>query len=208
MQLRVRSLVKGFTTYVPILRRLACRSSGGTVSARYCYSVWLRHLVKVHEIGLGNGINRVAELGPGDSFGIGLAAMLSGANEYYAFDAKKHAQPALSLKVFEELVELFTRREPIPDEAEFPEVAPRIAQYDFPAAILTNELLDRSLRPARLDAIRRALQGLPADSNVRIAYVAPWDESSLLEPGVIDMAFSQAVLEHVDHVAATYCASI
>jgi hypothetical protein len=157
-------------------------------------------------MGLAKGLHRVAELGPGDSFGIGLAAMLSGANEYYAFDAKKHAVPALSLKVFDELVDLFSRREPIPDEVEFPEVAPRIATYKFPASLLSDEVLAVSLKPARLDAIRKSLQGIPTNSGVRIAYVAPWDESSLLEPGVIDMAFSQAVLEHVNHVAATYCA--
>jgi hypothetical protein len=40
-------LMKGIATFVPGVRRLANRRAGGPASARYCYSVWLRHLVVV-----------------------------------------------------------------------------------------------------------------------------------------------------------------
>src|SRR5687767_9884078 len=101
-QLRIRALLKGAATYLPIVRQYACRGSGGTTSARYCYSVWLRHLVKAHESGLNSNPGNVAELGPGDSLGVGIAALLSGADHYYALDAKAHAIPAVTLGVMEE----------------------------------------------------------------------------------------------------------
>src|SRR2546426_11217743 len=88
MQLSVIALLKGAATFLPGVNRMACRGSGGTVSARYCYSVWLRHLLHAHNSGLWKGVARIAELGPGDSFGIGLAAMLSGVDEYFALDAR------------------------------------------------------------------------------------------------------------------------
>ena len=75
MQLKLRSVVKGLATRVPFLARLANSSTGGSVSARYCYSVWMRHFTTATGV---VGLIRprcVAELGPGDSLGIGLAAL-------------------------------------------------------------------------------------------------------------------------------------
>lgn len=76
LQLKPLALLKRIATFIPGIERLACRYSGGTISARYCYFVWLRHLVKAYENGLKTRFNRVAELGPGDSLGVGLAAMI------------------------------------------------------------------------------------------------------------------------------------
>ena len=80
-----RATLAGLATYVPGYEYL--EPTGGTSSARYCYSVWLRHLVMAYDSGL---LQRppatVAELGPGDSIGIGLAALLSGARKYHALD--------------------------------------------------------------------------------------------------------------------------
>ena len=63
--------------------------------------------------------NSVAELGPGDSLGIGLAALLCGANNYYGLDAVPYCNDERNLKVFEELVGLFTQREHIPISRNF-----------------------------------------------------------------------------------------
>lgn len=202
-RLRLRPLLKGLATFVPGVRGLANRGSGGTISARYCYAVWLRHLVRLAEAGLPTVPQRLAELGPGDSFGIGLAAMLSGADEYYAFDARPHANAARNQRILEELVTLFRAREPIPGELEFPLVQPRLASYAFPSHILSAERLSAALAPDRVAAIAAALGG-GGGPPIRIGYVAPWDSAALLRPGTIDLALSQAVLEHVEDVSATY----
>ena len=78
MSIKVISLVVGMATYIPGLRILTGRRTGGTVSARYCYSVWLRHLSMLYQSALPTTFKTTAELGPGDSLGIGLAALLSG----------------------------------------------------------------------------------------------------------------------------------
>jgi hypothetical protein len=206
-ELRIRALAKGLATRVPGLRAFACRHSGGTESARYCYSVWLRHLVMAGNAGVSTRPHRVAELGPGDSFGIGLAAMLSGADHYLAFDAKPHARVERNLSVFAELVELFTRHVPIPDQTEFPEMFPRLECYDFPRDLLPDTRLAAALQPDRLTAIRRALSGDSASgSPIEITYLAPWDEVATIRPGTVDMVISQAVLEHVEDPNMTYAA--
>jgi len=59
--------------------------------ARYYYSVYLRHLVIAAANGLSPDFRVVAEIGPGESLGVGMAALLSGVRRYCAFDVVKHA---------------------------------------------------------------------------------------------------------------------
>ena len=132
MSIRTRSLIVGMATYIPGLRRMTGRKTGGTISARYCYAVWLRHLSMLHRSALRTTFETVAELGPGDSLGIGLAALLSGAQRYLALDVVRYADSTRNLQIFEELLALFRDHAPIPDEAEFPLVRPLLPSYAFP----------------------------------------------------------------------------
>ncbi len=109
MKLRIKAILAGLATYVPGYDYL--HATGGTDSARYCYSVWLRHLKLLHEAGALRGVpHTVAELGPGDSIGIGLAALLSGAERYYALDVVPYPDLKSNLAIFDELVRLFRER--------------------------------------------------------------------------------------------------
>lgn len=207
MQVKAISLFKGLSSYVPGAKKYFCSSSGGTVSSRYCYSVWLRHLIRAHETGLNTRVNKIAELGPGDSLGIGLCAVLCGIKEYYALDAKPHANLELNKRILQELIVLLKSREAIPDQTEFPFISPSLEDCSFPHHILTDEVLSNSLKTDRLAAIGRALDtGQPHD-NVNIAYVAPWQGIALHGvEGTLDMVFSQAVMEHVEDLNGTYAA--
>jgi hypothetical protein len=165
----------------------------------------MRHLVMAGRAGLDTDPRTVAELGPGDSMGIGLSALISGADHYYALDAKPHVVAALNRSVCEELIGFFERRMPIPDALEFPLTAPRLDSYEFPSDILTEARLARTLAPRRLDLIRRAVAGQSVTNReITIAYMAPWDDDAVIRPGEVDMVLSQAVLEHVEHVPETY----
>ena len=199
------TLIPGVTSLPPVKRFMERRvlGTGGSDSARYCYSVWLRHLVLAADSGMNTHPRTVAELGPGDSLGMGLAALLSGAGRYYAFDVVPHADVLRNLAVFEELVQLFRRREPIPDAAEFPLAAPLLRDYSFPAAILTPERMRLALDPARLDAIRASMRNCASGDSL-IQYRAPWFSDQVIERGSVDMIFSQAVLEHVDQLREVY----
>jgi hypothetical protein len=200
------SLLAGIATYIPGLSKVLSEGTGGTISARYCYSVWLRHLTMAYENGLSTQPNILAELGPGDSLGIGLAALISGANKYYSFDVVGHASNKKNIEIFDELVELFQKREKIPDETEFPYVEPYLKTYEFPTHILTDERLNESLKQDRIESIRNALLNLGREDedNKQISYFFPWNDSKVLQEESVDMAYSQAVLEHVDDLTATY----
>lgn len=43
--MKLKQLIYGVASFVPGVIRLCAKGTGGTDSARYCYSVWLRHLV-------------------------------------------------------------------------------------------------------------------------------------------------------------------
>lgn len=189
---------------LPGIRAFTCRASGGTCSARYCYSVWLRHLIRLHENGCPTAFNSVAELGPGDSIGMGLAALLCGVQRYLALDIKAHADPETNRRVFEELVVLFRSRAPLPHDAEFPMMQPKLARYDFPRVILDERRLTASLAESRLSEIRAAIAGQRGP--IDISYVAPWYDPSIVPEDSVEFLFSQAVLEHVDDLDAAYAA--
>jgi hypothetical protein len=202
-EVRPRAFASGLASFVPGVRRFMVRGTGGTCSARYCYTVWMRHLVKAEAAGMPTQHSCVAELGPGDSLGVGLSALLSGAPRYVALDAKSHANPDQNLTIFEELVSLFCRREPIPDDVEFPLVRPKLQDYSFPSRILSEERLASALSPSRIDEIRAAVLGR-STRGVVLEYRAPWTDPSVVVPGSVDFLFSQAVLEHVDDLERTY----
>jgi hypothetical protein len=110
---------------------------------------------------------RVAEFGPGDSLGIGLCAILAGANEYYALDVVDHANNIRNLKIFDELMALFKAKADIPDNNEFPRIKPLLNDYSFPSYIFNDSFLEENLSEERLNLIRQSLS-YPPDVQVAI----------------------------------------
>jgi SAM-dependent methyltransferase len=198
----VRNIIRA---YLPQFLKSPYRT-GGTDSAGYCYAIWLRHLSMIQRAGLATRLEVVAELGPGDSIGIGLASLLGGAQRYTGLDAARLAATNRNLALFDELVALFRCRAPIPDDQEYPRIRPHLASYEFPASILTETDLESSLAPDRVAALRRELSNLPADHapNRAINYIAPWGRADPIAPGSQDLVFSQAVLQSVTDIAAVY----
>lgn len=105
---KLRAILGGVRSYTPFL----CSFTGTERkhSARYCYSVWLRHLAVVFKNGFTSYPRTIAELGPGSSIGVGLAGLVGGAEQYYSLDVVEHATNERNREVFLELVTLFKNR--------------------------------------------------------------------------------------------------
>lgn len=191
-------LVKGLATYVPgyqrVLDRLGFSCPGGTITAEYCYSVWLRHLDMAHRHGLLTEPAVVAEIGPGNSLGVGLCALLTGSKVYYAFDIATYSNSARNLQIFSDIIWLLKRKSKDP-----------CSDSEFPGHILTEERLARSLEPSRLDRIKQCiLQVNHPVQDMFLGYVAPWDNPATMEENSVDFILSHAVMEHVDDPEAVY----
>lgn len=211
MTMRTTSLIKAVIKSVPGIERvlnLHKTSGGSTLDARYCYSVWLRHLILAYETGWTAIPENIAELGPGDSLGVGISALISGAAQYYAFDAVKYHSPEVNLKVFDDLVVLFRQKTPVPDDTEFPKLKPFLKDYGFPGHILTPAHMDEMLNEQRLLKIRNSIKALgkgPAiEADPMITYMAPWNDASVIKNQSVDMILSQAVLMHIDDLQSAY----
>lgn len=203
--MKLKKLLYGVATFAPGVNRLHPYGTGGTDSARYCYSIWLRHLVMARNHGLSTSPRIVAELGPGDSIGIGLAALICGADKYIAFDVVEHSTIERNLAVFDELVSMFRSQAAIPGDDEWPSVTPKLDDYTFPSDILDRSRLNNALQEARLARIRESIRDFRGAESV-IVYKVPWYKKDVIGENHVDMIFSQAVLEHVDNLTDTYSA--
>jgi SAM-dependent methyltransferase len=197
---KILNIAKGVLTAVPVISRWRARrrATGGTDSPRYCYSVWLRHLLLLDKYGFSIKGAHVGELGPGDSIGIGLAALISGAARYVGLDIVPFSGRADLEGIFEELVQMYSDREPIPDHNEFPFLRPSLDSYKFP-----DHLIDWTNFKDRVEIVRHELiNGVNCGEHVR--YEAPWNTRDEIVFGSLDLVFSQAVLEHVDTLEEVY----
>jgi hypothetical protein len=198
-----RRLISGLLTFLPGGRFLTERSTGGTGSAPYCYWVWLHHLILARRNGLAENLRVVAELGPGDSLGTGLAAVLSGVNRYYAFDVVSYAETEMNLRVFEELAELYARRTPVTHAFR----SPMFELDAFPKDEVPEEVLERTLTAARLEAVRAAVRRPGQEhAGVIVSYQPNWLGTREAPDEQAQFLFSQAVLEHVDDLSGAYAA--
>jgi hypothetical protein len=196
--MNARLLLGGLKSYLP-LPGASYKGTGGTVSGAYCYAVWLRHLTLIARYLEGAAVPRgtVVELGPGDSIGLGLAAILSGTDTYIALDVLEHASAETNLRVLDELVALYRRRAPIPDATSFPRLFPRAAAHDFPAGFFDESLLSQRTGDAYVAQLRDALRRVSPSAGP-VQYRCPWNERSV-DPGSADLVISQVALQDMDH---------
>lgn len=204
--MNVRQLAYGLLSFVPGIPESLYKGTGGTISADYCYCIWLRHLVLARNAGMDQFPDAVAELGPGDSIGVGLAALLSGVKRYVALDAMAHANAEANLQVFDRLVELFRREALIPDRKQFPDIVLDLPDYAFPYAILDQERMRYALAEDRVGQLRMLVSGKRRDTSI-IDYRAPWQEVADEDVESVDFILSNAVMEHVANLPETYAAT-
>lgn len=196
-------LLYGIATFIPGISSLRLKGASETASSRYCYSVWLRHLVMAHCNGLNSFPKVVAEFGPGKSLGIGLAALISGCEQYFALDVVEHANVDRNVRVFDELVDLFKNCTDIPGDNEFSKINPQLKEYSFPHDILDGYRLKYALEDSRLENIRNSIIN-PHRKDSVLKYSVPWYNFNVIKKESIDMIYSQAVLEHIDNLENAY----
>ncbi|NNE43947.1 MAG: methyltransferase domain-containing protein [Gemmatimonadetes bacterium] len=197
--MQVTPIVKGLASYVPGMHsRRSKRRNMRSATAAYCYEVWLKHLTILDEHSGARLPDAVAELGPGGSLGLGIAALLSGASTYYALDIVEYSEDDLNLRLLDEMVDLFRQR--------------KVTEVGWPvnrdlsiSQVLSDDILEDALAPERVESIRAALRSPDGHADgITIRYIVPWNDPAVLRAGEVDMIVSQAVLEHVDELVDTY----
>jgi hypothetical protein len=198
----LRLVLGGLKSYFPTLHTSE-KGVNSRPTGAYCYSVWMRHLSIITKAVPSFRPRAVVELGPGDSLGVGCAALLSGAEHYIGLDHAVRADPRHDVRVLDELVELYGHRAPIPDERVFPHLLPRLPAYNFPNRLFADDG-PRNIRidEDRVESIRAALldrQDVLYD-NVPVGYMVPWGMRTI-DRQAIDLVISQASLQDLAHDA-------
>jgi len=205
MLVRLKPFVRGLLSFLPGANFLLPRRKVGTVSdPRSCYDIWLKHITLAWRSGWTEIPKTLVELGPGDSLGVGFAALLTGAEHYIGLDILKNADTKSSLRLFDALVELFKNRTGRP-QTDWPDYDDFLDSRRFPHRILTEKRLAVCLAQDRIDRIREHVAALARgrkDTGM-LRYVFPWKDSNLPENSV-DMVLSHAVLEHVENLDMAY----
>lgn len=205
--MKAKPVITGLATYIPgVYKTFARPRTGGTCAATYCYDVWFKHLTMLRASGMRYIPGTLAELGPGDSLGVGIAALLSGVQHYFALDVVRFANVERNLAILEELVTLFQARAPRPTRG-WPDFDQFLDRSLFPSHILTDDLLHDTLAPERVAAIRAAI-AYPDDEHDEqmIHYFVPWDDPAVIVEASIDLIISHSVLEHINDLEKTYTA--
>ena len=193
------AIAKGAATHLPFAYSLfgQKRMTAGGVAANYCYGVWFKHLLLLNEIARCGVPGVVAELGPGDTVGVGVVALLSGAQRYIGVDARPFAATGANIAIAASLVRMFQDREPL-NPSGWPDFRHLLDSDGFPSTLLTEEALSASLARDRLGAISSAVRQVFAGGRSDlIVYSAPLSDPSLIEAGTVDLVLSHSVLEHV-----------
>lgn len=192
-----RLILGGLKSYLP-LPESSYKGTGGTTTGAYCYSVWMRHLSVIGRHVPAFRPSVVAELGPGDSIGLGLAALLGGADRYYGLDVVEHASVDTNERVLDELIDLFRARAPIPDEKAFPRLLPRLPSYEYPAPLLDEATLNERLSRAYIDTLRAGIRDMKNPASP-VHYSSPWSAASV-PANSADFVMSQGALQDMDHL--------
>lgn len=200
-------VLKGLATYVPGLMYIrTSRIAREKATAEYSYNIWLKHLIMLHQQEGAELPRVVAELGPGGSLGVGLAALLSGASTYHALDVIRHIHTAQNLEIFDQLVSLFQAKTPLTTDG-WPPIKGHLGQSGFPDHILTDVVLAESLKDERIRWLRDEISCLSSNGDCRaIRYTVPWDDPAVIDEGSVDLILSHAVLEHVSDIDSAYAA--
>jgi hypothetical protein len=204
-ELRLAPVARGLLTYFPALNDLVPQknSVGHTDSARYCYNLWLRHLTLLGAHGMSSIPRAVAELGPGESIGVGLCALLSGANRYAGLDVAAFSNPERNQRILNELIPLFQERAGYSDKG-WPDISPYLDARSFPNHLLSEEALRAALQFHRLAQIRNAISEPSVGNPIVAEYCAPWSDPRVVEENSVDLIISHSVLEHVVDLPGTY----
>lgn len=199
---KIRAFIKFLISNSKLARKIFINQNYAASRSEYCYDVWMKYFK--HWIKLNNKVpDVVVEIGSGNSLGVGLAALLSGASKFYALEKTQFWNNSTNLRVFDELVELFKQRRVSKDYMEDGGEM-KDKSMSFPGHMLNEDFLDTCLSEDRLSQIREELEHPHNVNNKFVRSIIPWDSADVIENNTVDYIVSHTVLQHLDDLSYGY----
>lgn len=166
-------------------------------NGKRCVHLWLRHLLLLNDNIQLQNIKTVTEVGCGRSLGMGLAALVSGVDKYYACDVEPYANTNANLVALEAVINTYKQKQAIPAE--------RGLDHEFYKSVrFPHHILGKHFTPNENVCSNIKSELINGNNNI-INYVAPWnDDASIFPQKSSDLIISNAVMEHVDDLNSVY----
>lgn len=148
----------------------------------------------MNELGLQTKFKEIGEIGSGGSVGVGICALLSGCEKYYALEIQESFDINQNLKILEEVVLLFKNRTSISDK--YKKINLKVKDHSYPAGIIKPNFLQESIISEIKDDILNQFR-----NSKRIIVNKKWNSQL---PVKLDFIFSRAVMEHVSNPGVVY----
>ena len=210
-KLKIRKILGGLKSYFP--NQISFSGGvGGANEALFCYLQSLKIISLLKKNNLETNPQKIIELGPGNSIGTGLAGLIMGAKQYIGLDTVRHViNNKEHMKIFDELVELFEKKHPIPGPDKYPKSYDINEKVDdFPHDVLTEERLSVCLNEKRINSLRKEIELTKLNNNENhvgdslINYICPWRDSLYIQKESADLIYSFGVLQSVDELESAY----
>lgn len=192
---KLKAIFKGILTFIPLVHHISQKikkTKHSSSNAEFCYNLWLRILIQLEDKHVTVKLNKIGELGSGGSFGVGICALLTGAQHYFALEIEKNADIQLNLKLLEELLVLFNNKTPL---KEYSTINIEVPDLSFPEHLIKPNYTDQEF----VNEIKNGIL-----SNFKAGKVTVLDNWLNEPPVKLDFIFSRAVMEHVNDPSSVY----
>lgn len=109
--MKPKKLFRGIISYVPLLKSIIPTiGTGGSNNAEYCLNRYSQHKDYLIDNGCFYPVSTIGEIGPGDSVGIGLCALLDGVDRYYGLDAIAYTNVESNIQMLKKLICLYENK--------------------------------------------------------------------------------------------------
>ena len=213
--MKIIYLLKGFikgkirAIYIPLLsnssiaRRYLIKYNILGSNSLYCYNVWMKNLKYWSK--LNHEVPKVVvEIGSGNSLGVGLAALISGSEAFFALEKTQFWNIETNIRVFDELVTFFNTEKKTKTISLNESTDLKEEKFDFPSNILTKAHLAKCLKEERLQAIRKELSNPESLNYKYIHSIIPWNNAEIIEENTVDYIISHTVLQRLDDLPFAY----
>lgn len=135
--MKIKKLFRGLLSYVPLARKIIPKKgTHGSDMPQYCLETFELHQVLLIEADCNFPIESLGELGPGDSMGVGIAALLNGTKKYFGLDAIEHSNIKINVEIFQSLVQLYEGRNVVFPESVKKQIENSIVHLNEPDSML------------------------------------------------------------------------
>jgi hypothetical protein len=186
------ALLGGLKSFLPI--PIDFTGTGGTTSWEYCLAVWLRHVRMCEQIGVIPNPGVVVEVGPGDSLGTGICAVLAGFKQYIAVDVLDHVQWDVSAEHITALEKVFLDRTPLAANEALDRVLPPLLDRSIPERWAWETSSGADMLGIRRSAVAIRESVANRGSVGVLSFRSPWSRT-MVEANSVDWVFSQVALQ-------------